>query len=65
MRTPRAEAWYAGVFAALAAAATAAIVTAGGESASAPLVSSSSPQSWRGVLAPRPQVDVGDRVIVV
>ncbi|HEY2072245.1 MAG TPA: S8 family serine peptidase, partial [Gaiellaceae bacterium] len=50
---------------ALAAAATAAIVTTRGERTSAPLVASSSSQSWRAVLAPRPQVDVGQRVIVV
>lgn len=65
MRTPRAEAWYAAIFAALAAAATFAIVATGGESARAPLVASTSPQSWQDVLGSRPLVDVGQRVIVV
>lgn len=65
MRTPRAEALYAAVFVALAAAATAAVLANGGESATAPAVASSSPRSWRDVLGPRLQVDVGDRVIVV
>ncbi|HEY2543966.1 MAG TPA: S8 family serine peptidase [Gaiellaceae bacterium] len=65
MRTPRAEAWYAAIFAALAAAATAAIIATRGESASVPVVASVSSQSWRDVLGVRPQIDVGGRVIVV
>jgi len=65
MRTPRAEARYAAVFAVLAASATAAILVSRGQSAARPFVSSTSPQSWRAVLGARPAVDVGPRVIVV
>jgi len=61
----RAETFHAGVFAALAVAATAAVLAAGGRNASAPVVASSSPRSWRAVLGPRLRIDVGDRVIVV
>jgi hypothetical protein len=65
MRTPRAEARYAAVFAVLAVAATAAILVSRGQSAERPFVSSTSPQSWRAILGARPAIDVGPRVIVV
>ncbi|HEY4411504.1 MAG TPA: S8 family serine peptidase [Gaiellaceae bacterium] len=65
MRTRRAEARYAAVFAVLAAAATAAILATRGESAAPPFVASASPQSWRAILGAPAQVDLGSRVIVV
>src|SRR5437764_10661179 len=64
MRTPRAEARYAAVFAVLAAAATAALLAAG-RGAHAPSLASSSAQSWHGLVGSRPRVSLGQRVIVV
>ncbi|MFL5910581.1 MAG: S8 family serine peptidase [Gaiellaceae bacterium] len=65
MPTPRAEMRYAALFAALAAAATAALLVTGGKSAEAPSLSSASAQSWRGLVGSRPRVALGQRVIVV
>jgi hypothetical protein len=65
MRTRRAEARYAALFAVLAAAATAAILATGGESAERPVVASASPQSWQAILGTHAPVDLAPRVIVV
>jgi subtilisin family serine protease len=56
---------YAALFALLAAAATATLLAAGGESAGRPFVASASPQSWRAILGTPAQADLGPRVIVV
>jgi len=65
MRTPRAEARYAAVFALVAAGATVALLAMRGESAGRPFVASASPQSWRALLGTPAQVDLAPRVIVV
>lgn len=59
MRSPRAEAWYAAIFVALAAGATAAVLAGGGSARVA--VSAPPAASWWS----RPAVTIGARVIVV
>src|SRR5258708_3841528 len=59
MRSPRAEAWYAAIFVALAVAATAAVLVGGGSATVA--ISAPPAASWRS----HPAVTIGERVIVV
>lgn len=62
MRTHRADARTVAIFAVVAAAAAAALVTAGRPGGERPVATAA---SWRSVLGSRPPVDVGGRVIVV